>query len=73
MLQDHGLKMLKPTDCARFDVYCCLQGQLCGLCLWFCLQGQLCGLCLWFLTEMENEIDSANQNYAAKMTLQKWT
>ena len=35
-----------------------------------CLQGQLCGLCLWFLTEWENENDSANQNDVAKMTLQ---
>ena len=33
-----------------------------------CLQGQLCGLCLWVLTETENENDSGNQNYVAKMT-----
>ena len=35
------------------------------------IQGQLCGLCLWFLTKTENENDSANQNYIAKMTLQQ--
>ena len=36
-----------------------------------CLQGQLCDPMPVVLTETENENDSANQNYVAKMILQK--
>ena len=49
-------------------------GDICNA-AYCCLQGQLCGLCLWFmpvvLIETENENDSANQNDVAKIMLQK--
>ena len=49
--------------CTQTQTHCCLQGQLCGLCLWFWPKRKM---------RMILRIKITLQNDAAKMTLQKW-